>query len=145
MRGPKGVGGWLLLLCIGLTIIGPLKTLAGVAEAVEVSESHPLVPIITIGIAAEILLRLLGMVAGIALWSGKRSGVWLAKTFFWSTPIVSLLVAGIALVVTPRKLLPEVLGIYLGLVLAGLVVALIWTGYLSRSKRVAATYGLSVE
>jgi hypothetical protein len=139
---PVGVGGWLLLLCIGLTIIGPIKTLAGIATAVEVVETHPLVPIIAIGTAADVMVRLLGMVAGVALWSRKRSGVWLAKAFFWATPIVGVLVAGIALVVTPRSFLPGVLGTYFVLVLVGTVIAVVWTSYLSRSKRVAATYGL---
>lgn len=136
----KGVRGWLLLLCIGLTIGGPIRALA------EVGKSHALfapyfsrVPnleafwmtfnLINVG------LSIYGLIVGIALWRVQPGAVRGAKRFLWC-----LLAFSVGALFLP---------ILFGLPVAGAATIqplgifsfLIWFFYLKKSKRVKATYG----
>lgn len=115
--GPSGVGGWLLMLCIWLAIIGPTFSFAKLSE----------LPASNMGFG---VLLILGSIAtGVLLWSGRYIGYRVAIVFFWTM----LGLSGIALLAAPSEATitqAVARGITSGLSLA----------YLGCSKRVTNTY-----
>jgi hypothetical protein len=127
--------GWLLLLCVLLTIWQPASfalvaaTQLGTATAADGQR--------VLFLAARLLVTALGMAAGIALLRGQPTGVPLARAAL----ALAALEAVVRLssrqglnVAPPGMRLPA----------AALVVAYnaVWLVYLSRSRRVKQTYGV---
>lgn len=80
----KGVGGWLYLLCFALTIGSPLRTLYNLStpynETSQYFDQFPgLQNILYIDGFLSVLLMVLSIRAGIALWSIKPGAVKIAK------------------------------------------------------------------
>jgi hypothetical protein len=115
--GDTGVYGWLLILCIWLTIIGPFLSFATLHELPESQ----------IGLGA--LLILSSIVAGILLWSGRYIGYRTAMVFFWAMICLSCL----ALVTAPSDAT-------ITQALATVTTSALWLAYLGCSRRVANTY-----
>jgi hypothetical protein len=83
----KDVGGWLLLLCFGLTIGAPARTLynlfSSYNETSQYAELFPgLLNIIYIDSIISVLLMVLSVRAGLALWTIKPGAVKTAKNYF---------------------------------------------------------------
>jgi len=82
----KSVGGWLLLLCIALTIFTPLNTIFNLVtsytETVDYMDQFSGIKMLlyTDGILSTILM-ILSIRAGIALWSIKPDAVKTAKNY----------------------------------------------------------------
>ena len=140
---PSGVGGWLLLLCVGMTVILPLISvfallMAVVAVSLGGSLPGDALPILVI----ETVVDVLGFVAGVLLWRKRPFGVPLACFWLWLRMFVSIL--GLWLGAGMRGLFDEgwlVLLAGLAWSLAWALFAVVWYFYLQRSRRVRNTYG----
>ncbi|WP_149537333.1 DUF2569 family protein [Siccirubricoccus phaeus] len=144
---PRGVGGWLLFLCLTLTVLMPLATLAANLTgwpAPAVLEMFPRLELaLWAVVCGEILVNLYAIVTGVGLWRVSPGALPRARRFLlallgWRLA-APFLMAGLA------GLPPE--GTQ-ALLLDGLkdtartaVFVLLWWLYLKRSRRVAATYG----
>ena len=130
------VHGWLLVLCVLLLVWQPLNlgmVMAGLIG--EVSRRGP-------GLAMILLARLLaaglGIAAGLSLFQVRPGAVTLAKASLGYSALVDVIVY--ATPYSPNNRPPGDATIIL---VASLVYYGVWFGYLTRSKRVRATYELS--
>lgn len=151
---PAGVGGWLLLLVMLMLVVSPLLSVALTAEGFwSVEERYPAlmsVPEYSILKAATwwIMLPCVAALAygGWGLARGRsRSVVKRAKIILWLVGPVATVAIGIVvrLTVTDNTYArhPEFVAQLIGHLLASTIIAVIWTAYLSKSKRVRNTYG----
>jgi len=136
----SGVGGWLLLLCCTLTIFSPLKTLYylnssynGIAPLFDL---HPsLKNLFNIDAFLSIILMILSMRAGFALWEIKQNAVKIAKNYFWIFMVYSVVALFLPLIAGLPVDVNDAIGFAQSLIYIG-----IWYSYLDVSKRVKATY-----
>ncbi|MCX5834926.1 MAG: DUF2569 family protein, partial [Deltaproteobacteria bacterium] len=133
----KGVGGWLLFLCVSLTILGPLFGTASVLGDYSkfVSDNPDLKGVALIFVLVFLGIIAFGYYAGNSLWRIRPGAVNITKKFFITlfaiTSVSSLLaVAGGE----------ENIGRAGGAIIAQGIVTVIWYSYLNKSKRVKATY-----
>jgi hypothetical protein len=142
----KGVKGWLLLLCLLLTIFDPfvvLVTLFVVSDGARASydANPPLFRLILISGVLRIGLAVFSMYAGISLWRIAPRAVSTARRYL----------ASVAFLAVFLLFLPSLLGLSneetWGLnqenllnTLLTVIYAAAWYAYLSKSKRVRATY-----
>jgi hypothetical protein len=117
--GLHGVRGWLLVLCISLTIIGPLLSFAKLSATAATNFQW------LWGIA----LILFSLTTGILLWTERPIGLHVAKAYFWS-------IAGLAWLLVSLGNNLE----YVSQAIATSAVCGIWLAYLSASERVLNTY-----
>jgi hypothetical protein len=144
--GKTRVRGWLLLLCFALTIGSPLRTLYNLItsynEIIPLCDLYPgLTRLLYIDSFLSVIVMILSIRAGIALWTIKENAVKIAKNYFlifmgYSVIAVFLpFTAGL-----PSELndamIPEVIKGFL----QSLIAFGIWYSYLHVSKRVKATY-----
>jgi len=139
-----GVRGWLLLLCVILTVISPLVVLAGSARPLH----HVLVGGMTarqaVAILADVLARFAvagyGVYAGYRLWAIRPGAVATAKLYF----ALKLCFA----VVWPWLFL-EIVNVasnrifligWIGGIIGAFILFVVWYFYLLKSRRVANTY-----
>lgn len=146
--GPTGVGGWLLLLVVGLMFLGPLIGAARIkGEFISAEEQYPNLltfPAWSIFKSATWWSFLVGsclsFYAGLGLAKGRDiSVVKRAKIILWIIGPVASIVMGlfIPMIVSGKVgLAPQ----FFGSLIASVIVAGIWTAYLSTSRRVKATY-----
>jgi hypothetical protein len=142
----KGVGGWLLLLCLGLTVFTPLLTMGSLATGVRESLSYfdrfPGLLVITV---IDTILTL-GLVAfsiyvGVGLWSIRPGAVQMAKRyllcFLGYQAIAAILpfTAGLPSAATWAMIRAVAID-----ALRGVIYFAVWYSYLNESKRVRATY-----
>lgn len=130
---PGGIGGWLLVLCALLLIAQP------VSLAVTASPALRSLPLRGTGLAVILVARLLaaafGIAAGLAL-SGRHTGaVGMAKASLGVSAAVDVLVY-----TTPYFPNNRPPGDTTIILIASLAFYAIWLVYLSRSKRVRATF-----
>lgn len=149
--GPEGVKGWLLLLVLGMTILGPLVAVVQLHLAfTEMEKLNP--AILSFGKyntfkssvwAVQIIFLVILVYGGIGLNSGRdRSVVKRAMAILWLSGPLANVLAGLLIpamifgsenVTLSKELTVEILRSFL--------TALIWTQYLNKSKRVRNTYG----
>jgi hypothetical protein len=134
----RGVGGWLLFLCISMAIIAPIMQALVAAKALTnlATARVPIQTLLRLGSVGAIYsgLAIFSCFAGVRLWMEKPKAVSVAKAY--------LLVAAV---------LP--ISIFLLLHFAGMqvnlsqvifrrsVYSLVWYSYLTASRRVELTYG----
>lgn len=145
--GIYGVKGWLLFLCIILTIISPIFSLGHLEMAWR--ESGPLFgayPHLKDAVVIETLcmvaLMAYSIYAGFSLWSVKLGAVKVAKNYLlaWliysiATPFVFVGIADL-----PSVFKNEILEEGIKNVVISILTFVIWFTYLHRSMRVRATY-----
>jgi len=142
----KSVGGWLLLLCFGLTIGSPLRTLytltTSYSETSQYFDQFPgLAVIFYIDCILSSVLTFLSIRAGIALWDIKPGAVNIAKQyllFFLGYAVIASFLpflAGLPSAINDA-MIPEVAKS----ALQSIFFFGIWFSYLNVSKRVKATY-----
>ncbi|MCX5891306.1 MAG: DUF2569 family protein [Deltaproteobacteria bacterium] len=153
-RGPQGVRGWLLFLCLNLTIIIPFSFLYQTNCALKIFylpgmylnqlmfKQSLLYNIFSM--VAMILLTIFSFYAGLSLWGLKHRAVKITKLFLITQ--LSLMV----IIIVMRPFLAFSLGgnaNSIGDVIKGLIPFLsyfsVWYLYLSYSRRVHNTYGVS--
>lgn len=145
---PTGVGGWLWLLIVGMVVLGPLAGAGQIYdEIIKLEEQYP-------------------SITSIAAWKSYKSWTWWqyiffsgmsiygghclvrdrnlrvvnqAKAILWMTgPLAELIMAVIFVSIIGNSEFNE--SRFIGGLLASIIVASIWTVYLSKSKRVRNTY-----
>lgn len=139
----KGIGGWLLLFCIVLTIITPLLSashiISGHASAGVMTSSAKMATIIESILAGS--LHLYGFVTGCIVWSGNKRGNVYAKRFL-ITNLAGFFIIGIivALLVDLPDMRHKVIGSYIILVPKEIIFFTVWWYYFKKSKRVKYLY-----
>jgi hypothetical protein len=129
------VRGWLLLLCILLTVWNPATLALVAASRVEGpgTTSHLALTLL----AVRLVVTSVGVAAGLALWHKRAGAVTLAKA---SLMLSALEVVGRLSARPGSSDAPP--GTRLPLALALIVYNGAWYLYLEKSRRVRATYGL---
>jgi hypothetical protein len=147
-KGPSGVGGWLLLLVISLTFLGPLMGFGRLyGKLMFAEDQNPSLRMLeSWGTFKSATLGTFLVVAGLSFYAGlglargrDMAVVKRAKILLWVIGPVASVVLGLFIpfvVFGKSQLDPQTIG---GLI-ASAIVAAIWTAYLSMSKRVHATY-----
>src|SRR5437667_5411416 len=137
--GPRGVGGWLLFLCISLTFFGPviqatigLKVLRNLA-----TQRVPVETVLRLGSVGAIYtgLAIFSCFAGIMLWMENPRGPHVAKAYLL---VALVLPIGLHVVLTMFGLHFNLLQITIRRVFY----SVLWFAYLSTSRRVKLTYGV---
>jgi len=136
--GPQGVGGWLLLLCVSLTIIAPLFELKiGIKALTNMVASRSLT-VFTASRLASVAAVYMGLalyssMAGLRLWLLKPNAPHFAKTFLIisTTTVITL-----QLIVYAAGVHVDILRI----AFSRSVALVVWYSYLQTSRRVKATY-----
>jgi hypothetical protein len=143
----KGVGGWLLLFCIGLTILRPLMTVfnldSGYKQASPYFEVFPGLLIITI-IDSVLSIALIGfsIYAGIVLWEIRPNAVKIAKKYLLTLLGYSILTAFLPFMAgLPSEANLSMIGEIAKGIFMSIIYVAVWYSYLNKSKRVKATYG----
>lgn len=146
--GPAGVGGWLLLLVVGLMFLGPLMGAGRLsADITSIESQYPnllSIPVWSTFKSASwwsfVVVCCLSFYAGLGLAKGRDfSVVKRAKILLWIIGPVASIIMGlfIPLVVIGKvESDPQ----FFGSLIASVIGAAIWTAYLSKSRRVKATY-----
>ncbi|MBN2052673.1 DUF2569 family protein [Candidatus Woesearchaeota archaeon] len=138
-----GVKGWLLFLCVVMTILSPLASLSrmmtGCESARQASHISGVNTLVTIDTIFSLVLIALSFYAGVGLWSKRSGAVKTAFTFF-KTYLGYLAWCLFSPVLLPSRYQAAYFGAILPLVIGGLIGYWIWTSYLKKSKRVKATY-----
>jgi hypothetical protein len=132
-RQPRGIGGWLLVLCFLLLVWGPVRGALVGSNALSVLSVRG--PSLAFALAALTLVTAFGVAAGIALLSRHAPAVWMARTAL-------VLSAAMDLVIYlspyfPSNRVPGDTPLY---VAASLAYHGTWLAYLFRSKRIKNTY-----
>jgi hypothetical protein len=140
------VGGWLLLFCVGLTIISPLLTVAQIVTGYQQSSRYftqfpGLLRLIIADTLLSIALMIFSISTGIHLWKIKPGAVALARKYLIALVIYHVATAIIPYVVgLPSKIAGAISGEIMGGTVKGFIYAAVWYSYLGKSKRVQETY-----
>jgi hypothetical protein len=138
------IQGWLLALCIGLTIIFPASTLYGVAAKTipALLHGHTIKGQLSCASYAVLFsgVAVFSFVAGVRLWTVKPEAVGFAKRFLWT-----FLLAHFGYFALWFLLFEPVSALRLAEMAWYHIVGpipsfFLWTVYLEHSKRVRATY-----
>lgn len=155
----KGVGGFLLLLCIRFTIISPLFTIIvlfyAISTSKKIADEFAQTPKITvvgvaIGCLVYIVPEIFGVYAGVTLWAIRKRAVRLAKIatlIFIGVNILNIIV--FLFLGQTSSLLESKFSLVkanaqdpaLWWEVARLGGNVMWYAYLSKSKRIKNTYG----
>ena len=135
---PSGVMGWLLFLCLSLTILGPLvqgriawTALTNLATT-PVTSNGTVLRLSTVG-AIYAGLTAFSICAGLLLWLEEPRAVSVAKAYLLIAPT---LVIPLYAILTLAGLKVNLVRVVFG----RLVYSIVWYTYLSTSKRVRETY-----
>ncbi len=160
----RGVGGWLLFLCLKLTVLLPLGMLYALAILASTIASLPKDTVIISAVIANIVIGLgivaLSIYAGISLWSIRPGAVRLAKAYLIAHLMYTIALAFECIIAMPLLLSsatgsssPDVGGqlffqlsmslVAIQIAVSGVAHFTIWYLYLCKSKRVRATYSPS--
>lgn len=148
-EGPRGVGGWLLFFCIGLTILGPLASIASMfgqwnAAAPAFDRMPGLRTVMLVESVGMSILVLVVFVVGILIWSGRPDGRTLARKLLIGRVVWVVLVEGVALFLlrdASSAAFAGAIGAVTGVLFRELIYFAVWWRYFKKSVRVANTYG----
>ncbi|HWZ46357.1 MAG TPA: DUF2569 family protein, partial [Candidatus Saccharimonadales bacterium] len=134
----RGVGGWLLFLCIGLIFFAPVSQAMIAAKAFRnlATLRLSIQTFLRIGTVGTIYagLAVFSCIAGVMLWMENPRGVSVAKAYFIVAAVLPILLySALRLAGMEVDLVRIVLG--------RLAASSIWYAYLSSSRRVKLTYG----
>lgn len=135
MDAPAGVRGWLLLFCVVLAFLNPVSIVYQIVVALR-SGLDVVGTVYVLGYSA---IALFSLTAGLFLWQIRPKAVTTAKIFL-------LTQAGFAVALWIKVLLGtanthgSAAVSALGILSRPLLFAVIWYAYLTKSKRVQATY-----
>lgn len=142
----RGVRGWLLLLCITLSIILPLRLFAGFESFMKVADaSSKRFPVYSMRLRcmeiADLFFCMYSLYVGVELWKVRKGAVSKAKLF-----LLVYLAYNVARTFSPcfSDLNPEIrdrfVGIFGRAALQCMVATAVWHQYLARSVRVKNTF-----
>ncbi len=137
----RGVGGWLAVLIISLTLLSPLALLSGMLKESEywaryVERAPGLPAIIRISNIMEGCVIAFSVFAGIGLWTKWPKAVRVAKIFLISGLIVSIVRPFLPLTVNlPESLHDKILDEVWYSMPPLLIYTMVWYAYLTYSKK----------
>jgi hypothetical protein len=140
----RGVGGWLLLFIVSLTIITPAFQGYIVFNEWKLYHAAPsplLFKILAVDWSMRVILIVLGIYAGTSLWRVKPGAPRVAKTYLvavFAQQVVLLLMG--FWIASKVVATPENIGGVVMEPLRSIIYVVIWYSYLNKSRRVAATY-----
>jgi len=142
----KGAKGWLLLLCVNLTILDPFANLFNLAIGTHFSrpyfDQHPVLQkLILINGVCSIGLAVFSIYAGISLWKVLPDAVAIAKKYLGSAFLYSIFSLFLPYLIGLSEEIRKEIGatnLLNSFVTTFYLYA--WYQYLKRSKRVRATY-----
>jgi len=139
----KGIGGWLLLFCIVLTIITPILSVSQIISGhVNAGGMTPAVKTATIiESVGAVLLHFYGFVTGCIVWSGNKNGAVYAKRFLIINIIGFFAIAtSVALLFDSPEARHKAIGSYILLIPKEIAFFTIWWFYFKYSKRIKFLY-----
>lgn len=136
-RGPAGVGGWLLILCLLLLVWQPVSLGLTASSALDVLVVRGL-PVALV-LAMRLLAAAFGIAAGVALAGGRPRAVGLAKLSLALSAAVDVFVY-----TTPYFPSNRLPGTTPAFVAGSLAYSGAWIWYLSRSTRVRNTFSAAL-
>ena len=141
----KGVGGWLLLLCLTLTIFRPLFTLIGLVSALNtaslLSTQFPsFFTFVVIDTILSVGLMCFSIYAGVALWTVKSGAVKIAKTYLLVFIAYAVIENFLLFTVGLPSQSDIVLEEGIKQIIRSAAYFFVWYAYLTKSERVKATY-----
>ncbi len=140
------VGGWLLLLCVSLTILGPLATVynlvAGYSQLQTLFESTPgLKTLYNIDSFLSVALGLFSLWAGFSLWTRMEGAVERAKKYLYAVLGYSAILYFLPnMSGLPEEMSAEMQSVMVIASTRSVIYVAIWYLYLTKSKRVRGTY-----
>jgi uncharacterized protein DUF2569 len=141
-----GVGGWLLLFCIILTIFFPLSTLFYLTMNFDEARSYfnllsKLETFTYIDIVLRTGLIVFSIYTGAALWSIKKDAVQLAKKFLIYTLVYGIISSTFPILIYSPTFVDGTMVLQIIIhIIRSIIFFRIWTSYLNKSKRVMNTY-----
>ncbi len=136
-----GVQGWLLLLCIALTIGIPLLTAYNWSKIF----SYGVTPFPWFSLGLSIVMALFSFFAGISLWTVRTNAVRIAKAYFITEMIVPFVFGARLLIEVATSRVEMSAWNIFAVFVRPILMAVIGYLYLTRSKRVQATYGKTLS
>jgi hypothetical protein len=133
VNGSRGVGGWLLVLCLLLIVWQPLSLGLVASQTLDALFVRGL-PVALV-LIARLLVTALGIAAGLALLGRRPAAVTLAKVSLAASAATDVFVYATPYFPNSRK--PGETPIYIA---ASLAFYVMWLAYLFVSKRVAKTF-----
>ncbi|MEI6132364.1 MAG: DUF2569 family protein, partial [Bacillota bacterium] len=141
-----GIGGWLLIFIVIITIVRPLMTVNGVFQDIKAidifSGEYPGFTIVMIiDIVLGVVVAILGVIVGINLQRLKRGSVEEAKKYIILVGVYSLVISVIPYFSgLPSLVLSALIPTSVGQAIGSIGFFVIWYNYFIKSKRVKATY-----
>jgi hypothetical protein len=147
--GPKGVGGWLLLWCVAITIIGPLLSISQNSMSwIQAQPAFDIFPVLKTAVLFEnialTILVIYGFIVGCMVWGGNPNGRELSKNYLIIRFVGVIVIEIITLLLMtdmPSEVVSEVAAEVVGIFPREVLYFLIWWFYFKKSKRVRNTYG----
>jgi hypothetical protein len=133
--GPSGIGGWLLLYCIGLSVLTPL---IGMAELSVLLRS------VNYEYVLDFIRALYGTVVGIVLLTKRPIAIFLLRIYFIvvAATLLLTLLRLIAFALRPHNSMALGRGVTAVMVQTGF--SILWFAYFRKSERVRNTYGANL-
>ena len=133
MGAVVGVRGWLLLFCILLTFITPASIAYQMVVALRLGLND------TVYVLVYLVIGLFSFIAGLLLWRVRPNAVTTAKIFLLTQ--AAFAVALYIKVLLNAPVTPDSAeGLVVAILARPLLFAALWYAYLTKSKRVQATY-----
>lgn len=143
----NGVKGWLLFLCITLTILSPLISFGQIGfEWIEFKSYFNTFPSLRTFVLIDTILNMgligFSIYAGYLLWSVKQNAVEIAKAYFLTRLAYGIIMPLVFMSVSDLHIDDiEIINAFIKQAVSGIIAfSIIWFTYLNRSKRVRATY-----
>ena len=142
----KGVRGWLLILCLNITILDPITMLLTIFVVTSTTKpyfgEHPdLFRLCLASGTCRLALAVFSVYAGLGLWKVVPGALSVAKKYLLAVVLYAVVASFLpALVGVPRESYQEFAADTVFNSFITMAYAIIWYTYLQRSKRVKATY-----
>ncbi len=142
----KGVGGWLLFFCLGLTVLSPLITLgslvASYSESSQYFDTFPGLLVITvIDTFLSVGLMAFSIYAGVGLWRIRPGALQTAKKYLlWFLAYLAIAAVLPFMAGLPSAANDVLIGEVAKSTFRGVIYFAIWYSYLNKSQRVRGTY-----
>jgi hypothetical protein len=138
-----GVSGWLAFFVVCLVLFSPIGAILElVVTYAQVSSllanSMPVLLLFSAYALLRVSIMALGIYAGVRLIQKKPSAVRAARRYLIAVALAGILIA-LGAVLSPASTGDKSTAV--GSALQTIIFSIIWSAYLERSKRVAATYG----